>query len=81
MSCCGVDNYKDFSAISTTQIIPRACCVLKGDKKNLTPQFPECTTEPSAVNSYYMTVSNRLLLFFIHKYTTYRLNGVISKMY
>ena len=62
MSCCGVDNYLDFKLSerfkeNSTQEVPAACCVLEGDIKKFTPKFPNCTQNPSAANSYYMTVS------------------------
>lgn len=60
MSCCGVDNYLDFKLSerfkeNSTQEVPAACCVLEGDIKKFTPKFPNCTQNPSAANSYYMT--------------------------
>lgn len=61
MSCCGVDSFEDFTVKlkedNSTQVMPAACCVLEGDIRRFTPKFPNCTQNPSSVNSYYMTVS------------------------
>ncbi|XP_054263946.1 tetraspanin-18-like [Macrosteles quadrilineatus] len=59
MSCCGVDSFEDFEEKfkeeNSTQVMPAACCVLEGDYRRFTPKFPNCTQNPSSVNSYYMT--------------------------
>jgi len=66
--CCGVQNYTDFNMPGNVwtyregQVIPRACCKYKnrvtdwsGVLPNITDQngYPNCTTDPSNVNSNY----------------------------
>lgn len=54
LSCCGVDDYKDFEdAINwdKNKVIPESCCVLS-DASTFKPKFPICTTRPDELNSY-----------------------------
>ncbi|KAF5270384.1 hypothetical protein FQR65_LT05572 [Abscondita terminalis] len=54
LSCCGVDNYKDFADApkwDKTKVVPESCCVLV-DKGTFKPLSPSCTSYPDASNSY-----------------------------
>ncbi|XP_025830410.1 CD82 antigen [Agrilus planipennis] len=59
LSCCGVDDYRDFDsspkwvAEKGRKQVPESCCVLEGDKTLFKPTSPYCTTSPSESNSYY----------------------------
>uniref|UniRef100_A0A1B0D3H1 Uncharacterized protein n=2 Tax=Phlebotomus papatasi TaxID=29031 RepID=A0A1B0D3H1_PHLPP len=58
MSCCGVNDYKDFSSSENwmrdrgNRTIPEACCMLT-DKSLLELRDPNCPYSPSENNSYY----------------------------
>uniref|UniRef100_U5EXB2 Tetraspanin n=1 Tax=Corethrella appendiculata TaxID=1370023 RepID=U5EXB2_9DIPT len=58
MSCCGVDDYKDFNLsdkwVQTkgNRIIPESCCVLSGPFE---PRDKNCPYSPSEANSFYKT--------------------------
>ncbi|RZF38123.1 hypothetical protein LSTR_LSTR005484 [Laodelphax striatellus] len=59
MSCCGVDDYKDFQTSEKfkegNMTVPVACCVLEGDFRRFSPRDPNCPYSPSEANSYYKT--------------------------
>jgi len=67
MSCCGVDNYKDFNKArpwmdevakeGTGLVVPASCCILKSgtDSLLMVPQYAECPTSPSESNSFLNT--------------------------
>lgn len=70
MSCCGVDNYKDFPEspkwIIGNKTIPDACCVLDGEVSLFKVKDPQCPYNPTEENSYYQKVnylSNQLSPF------------------
>ncbi|XP_011180604.1 CD82 antigen [Zeugodacus cucurbitae] len=58
MSCCGVNDYRDFDAslawVSNkgNRTLPEACCVLK-DVSQMLPRDDDCVINPSESNSYY----------------------------
>lgn len=74
MSCCGVDNYKDFNKArpwmdevakeGTGLVVPASCCILKSgtDSLLMVPQYAECPTSPSESNSFLNTVSYQPML-------------------
>lgn len=59
MSCCGVNNYKDFDESPkwldrlNRTTVPIACCKLKGDGSLFIPDDPHCPNSPTDYNSYY----------------------------
>lgn len=67
MSCCGVNDYKDFETSPNwisgkgNRTIPEACCILANGTL-FTPKDPSCTTYPSDSNSYYKNV--RTIFFY-----------------
>lgn len=82
MSCCGVDNYLDFSESESfkqnaTQKVPAACCVLE-DTKKFIPKFPDCTQNPSAANSYYMKGCYTIVLNWIMDHINFAIYAVIG---
>jgi len=58
MSCCGVDDYKDFNlsdswiSFKGNRTIPESCCVLQ-DPVKLIPRDLNCPSSPSDANSYW----------------------------
>lgn len=64
LSCCGVDNYKDFQHsekwVKSGKTIPESCCVL--DDKTLFKQMTTtCNRSPNESNSYYMKVRYKFI--------------------
>lgn len=61
MSCCGVDDYKDFNlsenwtTYKNNRTIPEPCCVLS-DPMKFTPRDLNCPIFPSDANSYWKKV-------------------------
>ena len=62
MHCCGVNNYTDFDIAenwvvnkTNNEVMPAACCILQ--EGTMTPEFPDCQSNPTSENSYYLTVS------------------------
>jgi tetraspanin-18 len=70
MKCCGVDSYEDFKASKKwnegDKIIPKACCVLKGDIPRFQPKDKDCPYKPSDTNSYWKTVCSGHIIFYIN---------------
>ncbi|XP_044730450.1 tetraspanin-18-like [Chrysoperla carnea] len=67
LSCCGVDNYKDFEdspkwiSEKGEQKLPAACCAYDKNIHN----YQNCTSNPSESNSYYETGCFKTLLHWI----------------
>lgn len=61
MSCCGVNDYKDFETSPNwisgkgNRTIPEACCILTNGTL-FSPKDPSCTQYPSDSNSFYKHV-------------------------
>lgn len=57
MSCCGVDNYKDFELSSAWNVnkgnrtVPEACCILS-DENTFKPEDSTCPVSPTTNNSH-----------------------------
>lgn len=57
LSCCGVDNYRDFQSSESwirnkgNRSVPEACCIYD-DLSVLKLRDPQCPQEPSSSNSY-----------------------------
>lgn len=71
MSCCGVNDYKDFETSPNwlsgkgNRTIPEACCVLSNGTL-FTPKDPSCTTYPSDSNSFYKNVRPTVFFFVLN---------------
>lgn len=69
MSCCGVDDYRDFDQSSkwannrNKTIVPAACCVLD-DRTTFKPKDPYCPNNPTGSNSFKDKVY-KLPIFFL----------------
>ncbi|KAL1115843.1 hypothetical protein AAG570_006133 [Ranatra chinensis] len=59
MSCCGVNNYTDFSISEkfkeSSQKVPVACCKMNETSPSVHPLDPDCPRNPKPENSYYLT--------------------------
>lgn len=74
LSCCGVNNFTDFSGTpwmknrTSNHLLPASCCKLVGNLIDFKPEDPTCQTSPTDSNSFRMKGCYSRILEYFHSH-------------